>query len=472
MGHDSPFHEVRWHRPAATLGLQLPEGYHILEAPLRLFLCYGDQEIAEFSAGTDPKEFERAVQQHAAGRQAPEAPSVTDPITGLPWSVAAREDATTAAFQQDLHVVIIHLTGMGTLMDLYGFETAHMLMQDIAGRLKGLLDERDRLTRHSGDRLLIFTTRPLDEIHLLVDLIHEQVAAASVETDWTRLPGSRIGVATVDRLTNPDPRAAAAVIDAVVLSAEVAATTAPEAEMAAPVEVPAPTVEPAMPAPLQAPPSEIVPPAVREPVAPRIAPEPAPQVPSGEMATAGVGPAEARAEMAPVPSLEWQIAGPVAGKQEEARELAAVHAPAGVAEPAGQTAPEPSARIRLKGASLDISGLVATATVKLVYGSREVIGRAVGRNVQERRLFLVAEATARAVTEFLPPGYGTVLHDIQPTPLEVGKALWAVVLFLTPDGEESLLGIAPIDGMMIDAAGKAVLSALNRRIEPLLGREE
>lgn len=131
-------------------------------------------------------------------------------------------------------------------------------------------------------------------------------------------------------------------------------------------------------------------------------------------------------------------------------------------------APDGTGRIRLKGASLDVSGLVATATVKMALGDREVVGRAVGRNAQERRLFLAAEAAARAITEFLPPGYGVVVHDIQQAPPEVGKALWAVVLFLTPAGEESLLGIAPIDDMVFEAAGKAVLNAVNRRIAPLL----
>jgi hypothetical protein len=126
-------------------------------------------------------------------------------------------------------------------------------------------------------------------------------------------------------------------------------------------------------------------------------------------------------------------------------------------------------RIRFKGASLDVSGQVATATVKLILGDREVVGRAVGRNAQERRLFLAAEAAARAVTEFLPLGYGVVVHDIQPAPPDVGKALWAAVLFLTPTAEESLLGIAPIDDMVFEAAGKAVLNAVNRRVGLLLG---
>ena len=131
--------------------------------------------------------------------------------------------------------------------------------------------------------------------------------------------------------------------------------------------------------------------------------------------------------------------------------------------------PDGAGRIRFKGASLDVSGQVATATVKLVLGDREVVGRAVGRNAQERRLFLAAEAAARAVTEFLPPGYGVVVHDIQPAPPDVGKALWAAVLFLTPTAEESLLGIAPIEDMVFEAAGKAVLNAVNRRVGLLLG---
>src|SRR5207247_9931097 len=86
-------------------------------------------------------------------------------------------------------------------------------------------------------------------------------------------------------------------------------------------------------------------------------------------------------------------------------------APAAPAMPVSTS--DGAGRIRFKGASLDVSGLVATATVKLVHGDREVVGRAVGRNGQERRVFLAAEAAARAVTQFLPQVYGTVVHAIQ-----------------------------------------------------------
>src|SRR3989442_14508872 len=107
--------------------------------------------------------------------------------------------------------------------------------------MTGVMDDRARFTRQGGDKLLIFTVRPLDDIRTLVDLIHQQVSAASLETDGDRLPHSRIGVATVDRLT--DPNAAQAIIDAVIISAEVASTGAPTTPAHTPqAGVPAPHV--------------------------------------------------------------------------------------------------------------------------------------------------------------------------------------------------------------------------------------
>ena len=49
MANDTQFHKVRWHVTAKGLGVSLPPGYHMLEAPLQLFLYYGDQEIAHSS---------------------------------------------------------------------------------------------------------------------------------------------------------------------------------------------------------------------------------------------------------------------------------------------------------------------------------------------------------------------------------------------------------------------------------------
>lgn len=131
-------------------------------------------------------------------------------------------------------------------------------------------------------------------------------------------------------------------------------------------------------------------------------------------------------------------------------------------------------RLTLKGLRLDLSGLVATAVVELTYRDRHADARSVGRNVEERRLFLIGEATARAATDFLPPGHGAVIHDVtlvQPGAAELGHGVLATVLFLEPDKEQFLFGVAPADGDVRLAAARAVLAAVNRRIGPLLPRD-
>lgn len=126
-------------------------------------------------------------------------------------------------------------------------------------------------------------------------------------------------------------------------------------------------------------------------------------------------------------------------------------------------------RVVFAGIKMDITGPVATATVGIRYKDREIHQKSVGRNTEDRRVFLVAEATARAVTELLPPGYGVVIHDVKPAPVEAGDALVGVVLFLTPHKESFLLGIAPANGNPYEASARSVLDAVNRRLGLVLG---
>jgi len=331
------------------------------------------------------------------------------------------------------------------------------------------------------------------------------VAAVGLETDGDRLPHSRIGVATVDRLAEPDPVTAQAMIDAVIISAEVASmgreSPSPALQPEPPSVRPAPAapVQPEPPAarrtsptpfdfvselPVELPGVQPPAPAVGIPATRPVHSEVEPVPPAADDDMVIMPPEETDAGVYELPAAELgpplppQAAPPdreevppgPAAQQDHPSPLWPASEPADLPAAAMPVpGPDGVGRIRFKGASLDVSGMVATATVKLVHGDREVTGRAVGRNAQERRLFLAAEAAARAVTEFLPQGYGVVVHDIQPAPAEVGKALWAVVLFLTPNGEESLLGIAPIEDMVFEAAGKAVLNAVNRRVGLLLG---
>ncbi len=130
-------------------------------------------------------------------------------------------------------------------------------------------------------------------------------------------------------------------------------------------------------------------------------------------------------------------------------------------------------RVILKSVTLDAAGHAATATVELALNGRKVVGKAVARNDSAQYLSVAAEATVRAVSELLPDGYGVVVEHITPVASELDQSIRAVsvkVLFLTPAGEQTLLGIAKIAGNEPVAAAKTVLSAVNGSIEILIGQ--
>ncbi len=121
-------------------------------------------------------------------------------------------------------------------------------------------------------------------------------------------------------------------------------------------------------------------------------------------------------------------------------------------------------RIVLEAVQMNLSGQVATAVVRLREGGRRVSSRAVDRNVEARRLRLLGEAAARALTELLPVGYGLLLADIQSVGTEVGDAVVAAATLLTPEGEQTLMGVARTETGVAEAAVRAVLNAVNRRL--------
>jgi len=121
-------------------------------------------------------------------------------------------------------------------------------------------------------------------------------------------------------------------------------------------------------------------------------------------------------------------------------------------------------RIVLEAVQMNLSGQVATAVVRLRERGRRVSSRAVGRNVEARRLALLGEAAARALTELMPVGYGAILTDIQAVATEAGEAVVAALTLLLPEKEEVLMGIARSDTGMAEAAVRAILNAVNRRL--------
>jgi len=121
-------------------------------------------------------------------------------------------------------------------------------------------------------------------------------------------------------------------------------------------------------------------------------------------------------------------------------------------------------RIVLEGMQLNLSGHVATAVVRLRERARRVSSRSAGRNVEARRLHLAGDAAARALTELLPLGYAVLLTDVQVLATEAGEAVVAAVTLLAPDGELVLMGVARTDAGIAEAAVRAVLNAVNRRL--------
>lgn len=134
-------------------------------------------------------------------------------------------------------------------------------------------------------------------------------------------------------------------------------------------------------------------------------------------------------------------------------------------------------RVILKGVTLEAAGFSATVTVELLLNGESVSGKAVTRNdsTQYVAVAVAAEATIHAVTQLLPDGYGVVLEQIAVLASDVEQDIRAVsvkVLFLSPEGEQTLLGIAKITGDEAMAGAKTVLSAVNSSLEAVFAQDE
>jgi len=442
--------------------------------------------------------------------------SAIDPITRLPWSVALRTEGTAWITRSEIHAVCIQVAGLGTLMDVFGYRAGHSILAQVARLLRMQLDGRDLLGRHSGDAFLILTQRPYDEIRELLNRIRDRVFTLSIETAEGRVPEGRFGVAGTDPVANPADAYAA--LDALIISAEIALRGGEPGKEAARGQAPAETTPAPSPAPAVSVP-EVIPPAEEPAAGGSIAEAPTPvhELPTPELSIPEIPeiplpgpveavPAAAEPAEAPAPSVEpvtpppepvvahevlapGEVLAPAeapaaapAPPLETAREdgagkapredvvpaeAAAVEAPQAVA---AAPAPGESHRVSLVRWNLAEGGLSATVEVEVQYGERHAVGRVVGRNAPDRIPYLVGEATARALTELLPPGYGVILQDIQSVSHGEHQALWVAVMLMSPAGEEKLLGIAPGNENKYAGTARAVLNAINRRLSLVLNQ--
>ncbi len=114
------------------------------------------------------------------------------------------------------------------------------------------------------------------------------------------------------------------------------------------------------------------------------------------------------------------------------------------------------------------SGLQVAAEVSLSIGERTTTGHAEGTATQSGVQRAVATATLRAVEELLDGQARFELDLVEVTPTGRDRAVLVAVTMLSNHGSERLTGAAAIREDVRQAAIRATLDALNRRVEHMV----
>ena len=109
-----------------------------------------------------------------------------------------------------------------------------------------------------------------------------------------------------------------------------------------------------------------------------------------------------------------------------------------------------------------------TVGVTLTWHGEDAVGEVTGPAAASARLRLVGEATLRALEELLPDAPPLALDAIGAPAVGMRNVIIAVVVNATGTGEEVSVGSSLSHDDDADAAVRAVLDALNRRIPQLL----
>lgn len=125
-------------------------------------------------------------------------------------------------------------------------------------------------------------------------------------------------------------------------------------------------------------------------------------------------------------------------------------------------------RPRLVGVSVQSEGRKMEAKVQLGIGGNVFEGCAAGPNTANNKLRLIAQATVLALEDFFKGTCNLVTEDITVLTLARRQAVAASVSLVTNIGEERLIGAAFLNDDDREAAVKATLAAVNRRMALLL----
>ena len=182
-------------------------------------------------------------------------------------------------------------------------------------------------------------------------------------------------------------------------------------------------------------------------------------------ADAASGGVLAAVERCPLPGRTARIRIVPLGEPESIIELTT-----GDAVPAVETVPLPT-RVQLVGVIGITEGTSFTAEVA-VRASGVVHGRATGVVASGSDLRIVGAATLAAIAQIDPPFEAGYLEVAEVVSLGGRTFVAASVVLGGVSGEELLAGIAPVRaGGAMDAAARAVLAALNRRLEGRTSRK-
>lgn len=147
------------------------------------------------------------------------------------------------------------------------------------------------------------------------------------------------------------------------------------------------------------------------------------------------------------------------------------HKKISVAQMHDEEAPALGAELRLKvhGVTVLLSGRTIESKVQLEIGGEIYQGTAKGPNTSSNKYRLVSQATVAALEDYLKGTCNIVTEDIKPFTLAGTPAVAAAVSLVTNIGEERLIGAVIVKNDEKEAAVKATLAAVNRRLALLLG---
>jgi hypothetical protein len=123
-----------------------------------------------------------------------------------------------------------------------------------------------------------------------------------------------------------------------------------------------------------------------------------------------------------------------------------------------------TSRPRIISINSQVTGVNASVTVDLELGGEAYAGKADGAASTTQRLRLVAEATMKAVEQYVEGTYSFALEDVSLVQLGRERSAVCCVAVVSPLGEETFVGSALVRQNEKDSIVKATLDAINRRM--------